>query len=192
MLQHHACFSFFLQTAYQEITLQSSFISFKMPLLLPTAELKQPRLIAILLMIYTTVLTVVLFSQGINMALSVNDSYFFLIFEFQFHTNLLIFLLLHRNRKNHLFSPVASGAAILLTIYIQITLYIEYMSKDTCLISLGLNLLVHNFNHLIRSTLVWRHGSKVHEFLPQTIRLCVFFSFYPIFHPTTLPMIRMQ
>ena len=80
MLQHHACFSFFLQTAYQEITLQSSFISLKMPLLLPTAELKQPKLIAILLMIYTTVLTVVLFSQGINMALSVNDTYFFLIF----------------------------------------------------------------------------------------------------------------
>ena len=129
MLQHHACFSFFLQTAYQEITLQSSFISFKMPLLLPTAELKQPRLIASLLMIYTTVLTVVLFSQGINMALSVNDSYFFLIFEFQSHTNLLTFLLLHRNRKKHVLSPLASGAAILLTIYTNNSLHRIYGLK---------------------------------------------------------------
>ena len=63
------------------------------------------------------------------MAFSVNDSHLFFIFEFQSHTNLLTFLLLHQNGKKHVLSPLASGAAILLTIYTNNSLHRIYLKE---------------------------------------------------------------
>ena len=56
---------FFYKQHINKLLYNHPWTVWKMSLLLPTAELKQPRLIASLLMIYTTVLTVVLYSQGI-------------------------------------------------------------------------------------------------------------------------------
>ena len=127
MLQHHACFSFCLRTAYQEITLQSSLNSFKMPLLLPTAELKQPRLIASLLMIYTTVLTVVLFSQGMYGILCKRFIFLFNLWVLISYKFAHLFVIASKPQKKHVLSPLASGAAILLTIYTNNSLHRIYV-----------------------------------------------------------------
>ena len=61
-LQQHTYFSVWLQTAYQHIIIPMN--NFKMPLLQLSSELKQARIITGFLMIYTTILCVVLHSQG--------------------------------------------------------------------------------------------------------------------------------